>query len=74
MTLITVYAKREPTTDSVLKMYGGKSNGVYDVVVYKDKQCSNVFARIPWHYTSKPTRRNKYITLNCYKWRLEWVR
>jgi len=29
------------------------------------------FVTYPW-YADKPTRRNKYITLDCYKWRLIW--
>lgn len=26
----------------------------------------------PWR-SSKPTRRNKYFTLNCWKYKLEWL-
>ena len=28
---------------------------------------------IPADHSSKPDRRYKYITLNCYRWRLEWA-
>jgi hypothetical protein len=35
-----------------------------DVVAYADPAGAPV-ARWPWHYSSKPTRRNKRVTLNC---------
>lgn len=31
------------------------------------------YARWPWYYRSKPTRRNKYTMLNCYRYKIEWV-
>lgn len=67
--LITVYARKEPTTDSLVD----PSEQRMDVQIYKDKEATRKFARFPWYYSSKPTKRNKYVTLNCYKWRLQWI-
>jgi hypothetical protein len=30
-------------------------------------------AYYPPEYTNKPTKRNKHITLNCFKFKLQWV-
>jgi hypothetical protein len=45
-----------------------QSNG--DVIISRAN--GKHFATYPWSYENKPTQRNKYITLNCYKWRLIW--
>lgn len=29
-------------------------------------------ARFPY-YQTKPDKRNRYVTLNCFRWRLEWI-
>lgn len=52
-----LYAKRQP-------------NG--DVVIFKDEDCTVQYAVFPAHYATKPTRRNKWITLNCACYRLVW--
>ncbi len=56
--MITVFAKKLP-------------NG--DVQIYHDKECTQKFALFQSHFSSKPTRRNKYVTLNCYRYNLEWA-
>ena len=58
-----VYARSEPAADGPWR----------DVVVYRDQQCTSVYCRIPGEYTSKPTRRNRWIVLNCFRYRLVWV-
>jgi len=62
MNLISVYARKEPADDG--------AKGKYDVQVYRLN--GEPFGRFPWFYKTKPTRRNKYVTLNCYKWGLLW--
>ena len=75
----TVYARLEPTTDSTTAtMIDANSRWAnpkqqQDVVIYSDRKCRQFYCRIPWHYSTRPTRRNKYITLNCYRWRLVWA-
>lgn len=71
--MITVYARREPTADSLRWSLPGYPFGKRDVQVYRDAECTNPFARIPWHYSSCPRRAQKTIVLNCYRWRLQWV-
>lgn len=73
----TVYARYEPTTDrATLNNFEADSiKRCLDVVIYHDAACTAFYCRIPWHYTkSKPTKRNKYITLNCYRYKLQWVK
>ena len=72
----TVYARYEQTTDSVAIRYlDAKTLATCkDVVVYHDQQCRSFFATFPWHYfKSKPTKRNRYVTLNCFRYRLVWL-
>lgn len=30
-------------------------------------------AIFPKHHMHKPTRRNHYLSLNCYRWQLRWL-
>ncbi len=69
--LITVYARREPTLDSIAINHGVK--GKFDVVVYEDAECTKPKGRWSWYYTNKPTRRNKTVMLNCFLWKLVWL-
>lgn len=55
---ITVYARKLPS--------GG-------VAIYRNKDATNQFCQFASYMTNKPTRRNKWVTLNCYRWRLEWI-
>lgn len=71
--MLTVYAKLEPTTDEVTLKYFPETDKK-DVQIYRDEACTDPFARFPWHYSSRPTLRNKYVTLNCYRWKLQWIK
>lgn len=80
MTTLKCFARYEPTTDSTTldAVEAGAISKktlrtLRDVQIYRDKQGKKPFARFPWHYDSKPTRRNKVVTLNCYVWRLQWI-
>ncbi len=76
--MFTVYARLEPTDDSVLLAEKKARPALRltrrhcDVQVYRDDKATERFARIPWHYT-KPTKRQKTITLNCVRWKLVWL-
>ena len=41
------------------------------VTVYRDT--GEVFCVIDRYNNSKPDRRFKYMTLNCYRWRIRWI-
>lgn len=69
--MLTLYARKEPTQDSVAKALGLK--GKQDTVFYRDRACTQVMARKPWHQSGQPRRNSKRVTLNCYNWNLEWV-
>lgn len=77
--MTTVYARHEPTTDrataDMLKVSPQLENckQQQDVQVYIDQEAKQPHARWPWYYSSKPTRRNKYVTINCHRYRLEWL-
>ncbi len=77
---MNVYARKEPTTDSatldMIKAAGGVLGAVskkQDVQVYKDKAAKHPLARFPWYYSNKPTRRNRYVTVNCVVYNLVWL-
>jgi hypothetical protein len=79
----TLYARRETPNDSdtaaMLRAIGPKEAAKFarsqnrDVQLYKDAACTIKAARYPWHYSSKPTRRNKWVNHNCARYRLVWV-
>jgi hypothetical protein len=76
---LTLYLRREPTTDSatadMMKNAPDKRKHAprLDVVAYRDPEAADQVCRWPWWHTAKPTRRNKWVDLNCYRWRVEWL-
>lgn len=70
MALLTLFAKKEPTSDSVSIQHG--LGNKQDTVLYRDKECTQVAARWPWHYSSCPRRNHKSVMFNCYRWNLAW--
>lgn len=69
---ITLYARKEPSTDEILLKYAPNAKR-FDVVIYSDNFAQNKKCVYRWDLSSKPTRRNKYVTINCYKCKLEWL-
>lgn len=81
MERITLYLRKEQTTDPIqhnayfqwakneLKNLLNKN----DIVAYGDESCQNVLARWMWFNESKPTRRNKFLTIAGYKYSIVWV-
>jgi len=66
------YARKEPTTDDVVKKYG-QPEKVYDVQLYDDRAAKHPYARFVWNSSAKPTRRNKRVVVNCFTWTLKWL-
>lgn len=54
--MATLYAKKDKTGN---------------VHLYFDEICTKVAGIFP-AYSTKPTKRNKYIMYNCHKYRLQW--
>jgi len=75
--MLSLFARRELTADDVAIKYLSatelKQKRHMDVVVYEDSMCRTPKARWSWYQSSKPTRRNHTIMLNCYRWRLVWL-
>ena len=72
--MITVFARKEPTQDSVAKSYCSvkELSKLSDVVFYRDDGLTKPFAR--WMWSNKPPRRGtKKVTLNCWNWHVQWV-
>ena len=74
---LTVYVRRERTTDSValqhLTSAQLETRSHRDWVFYHDAEATSSYCRIPWYYSTGPTKRNKWQTLNCYRYRLVWL-
>jgi hypothetical protein len=71
MSLLTLYARREPTNDSVAISQGVR--GKTDVVVYHDAACTKLAGRFPWYFSSLPRRNSRTLMLNCWRWNLQWA-
>ncbi|KVP96808.1 hypothetical protein WJ97_13085 [Burkholderia ubonensis] len=71
MSLLTVFARREPTVDQVALTHGCADKK--DTVFYRDAQCTDVIARKPWYQSGHPRKNSKAVTLNCFRWKLQWA-
>lgn len=71
MTLLAVFARKEPTSDAVAIAAGVRDKR--DTVFYRDALCTQVFARKPWYQSGHPRRNTRTVTLNCWPWNLQWV-
>ncbi|MBN3760884.1 hypothetical protein [Burkholderia sp. Ac-20365] len=70
--LITVFARREHTNDAVLLQHHPQTRK-QDIVIYRNRECTDLMARIPWHSSNRPRKSSRRITLNCWRWKLEWA-
>lgn len=71
MELLTLFAKKEPTQDVIAITHGLKSK--MDTVLYRDRACTKLAARWPWHYSSCPRRGQSRVKFNCWTWKLDWL-
>lgn len=77
---MNLFARKEPTTDSLLLSHAAKTPKFKltklhrDVQLYYNKEATRPAARYPWDYTqSKPTRRNRRVQHNCGSYILVWL-
>jgi hypothetical protein len=55
----------------LIMLYAKKAeNGAVDI--FKSPN-GELYATFPSWHSGKPDKRFKYLTLNCYRWRLEWI-
>jgi len=69
--MLTLYARKEPTVDTVSRSLGQTRK--QDVVIYRDKACTERVARWPWFFSGRPRRNSKTVVVNCWRFALEWV-
>lgn len=69
---LTLYARKEPSTDEILKQHAPNAKK-FDVVIYRDNQAQDKSCVFRWDLSNKPTRRNKYVTVNCFRYKLQWI-
>ena len=77
--ILTLYLRREPTTDKLfIKLC--KEDGIdavaafpkyHEVAYYRDKEATESAGRNTG--SSRPTRRNKTVMMNCYRWNVVWL-
>lgn len=67
MQLLTVYLEKVSVKD-----FGAGKND-FSVRVWEDKGKTKLKAIFPWYSSNRPDKRNKYLVLNCYRWRIEWI-
>lgn len=72
--LITIFARKEPTEDSIAKQYASKHalKNMKDVVFYRDAKLSIPFARWSW-FNNPPRKGTQKVTLKCWNWSVEWI-
>jgi hypothetical protein len=72
---MTLYARREPTTDAVtLKYVKDRRHPQWlDVVLYADAEALRPVARYPNHYSNKPRRSQRHVMHNCARYQLVWI-
>ena len=69
--LITLYARKEATTDTVALTHGQSHRK--DTVLYEDAACTKPKARFTWFSSNSPRRGQSRVTVNCWPWNLQWV-
>ena len=57
---------------TVLELYAIKEQDG-GATIYRDKAATNIACHFPPWRSDCPTRRNRWLMLNCYKWRLVWL-
>ena len=69
--LLPLYLRFERTNDrETLNLWPDTAK--QDVVAYRDETCTDVAARWPWHYSNRPRKGARTVTLNCCRWRPVW--
>lgn len=73
--LLPLYLRREPTTDPILREHAATVPPAarFDVVAYRDAECTRRACRWSWFYSNRPTRAYRRVSFNCYRWRAVWL-
>lgn len=57
----------------LLKLYAVKDNSG-NVLIFRDREQTNHACTFGVWRSDRPTRRNRWLMFNCYKWGLVWIR
>lgn len=55
-----------------LTLYARRTKGG-SVDIFRDSAATNQFCSFDMHRSDRPRHGRKWITLNCYRWKLEWL-
>jgi hypothetical protein len=71
---LTLYARREPTTDATCRQYCPPAQlaDLRDVVLYADPAATRAVARYA-PFQTRPDRRHRYVNHNCARFALRWL-
>jgi hypothetical protein len=69
-TTLTLYARREATTDETWIKNGPSRPTKKDLVLYEDRELTKQKALIPWHQDA--SRARKHVFYNCFKYKIEF--
>ena len=67
--MLSLYLRKESRERKI----NGKLYNFPIVVAYSDKDATTMKGLWGIQIEKKPDRRNKYIVLNCFKWRVIWL-
>ena len=78
--MFTLYAKKVPITRAdlpgqfpLVKEEINWMKKQYSVQIFRDKAATKHAGTFLFDHSNKPTKRNKYVMLNCYRWKLVWI-
>lgn len=69
--LLPLYLRKERRPHSEAHLAKYLPRGIPVVAYYRDAEATQRACVNPW--PSRPTRRNRYVMLNCCRWRAVWL-
>ena len=73
MTALTIFARREPTCDAIVRQYATNLHDWCDLVFYCDAAATQFYARrcvcLRRRLRTQPSR----VMLNCFNWPVTWL-
>lgn len=70
--MLTLYLRREPC-EPFPDAPGAPPARSHDVAAYADAGATQRKGKWAWWNSRRPDRRNKWATLNCYRYRVQWL-
>lgn len=70
--MLTLYLRREPGRPFPGEGFPPPPRA-FSVQAYADEAATVRKGRWAWWQSGRPDRRNRYVMLNCYRWRVQWL-